>query len=415
MISESGALTDPNELAAALTPEEITAIENSSLEALLADLGKIEGVADQVGLGELPESELSPAFESLMGIVHDIRESGGISRGDAAVIANMTASLEGFEHTFDHMPMASFTEMPSKVNFAPSMESVLATVGRKIIDIIKAIIQWVRDKAKSFVGMFRDNRIKAKQTEVASNKVSEALKVSGMKVSDLFKAGDSVDATVGVRKPGVIATLSISALAGRLTYSHSILKYVHNSLQRLSNEVSRVVDSQDAGMPSLANQLDKLLFDKPTDYSHTNKGDPGVYGLDYLAAITTRLRGDVANVDVITTTDPEGELNSRLAMYDGANLVPLANSIAGPLLATAAKASTALKEVETKIAEYTKQNIRLSSDDPLYKSARRCKAVVQAVDDINSVYGYVMKSWSDLITVSARVVRNPSYGMEAAA
>lgn len=176
MISDSGAITDVNEIAAALglTPEEIRkedeAIMASSLEDLLESIDQIESSVDDE---EVDLYALSPTMESVMNVVKGIQSSGAISRSDAITLRQMTASLEGFQDVFSNMPINSFTETPSKVNFDASMEGILGDIGRKIVEVIKAIIKWIRDKSKQLIGFIRKDRIVAQQANLAAAKVSK--------------------------------------------------------------------------------------------------------------------------------------------------------------------------------------------------------------------------------------------------
>lgn len=423
MVSESGAITDVNEIAAALglTPEVIKAEDEAIMATSLEDLLEAINQTEEMVSGEdIDLDVISPAMESVLNVAKGIQTVGAISRSDANSLRQMTASLEDFQDTFSNMPINSFTETPSKVNYDASMESVLGTIGRKIIEIIKAIIKWVKEKAKAFVGFFRDQRMKAKKTEEASKKVKEALKVSEKSLEEIFLSAvkpehlnPDGETEIRTRKRGQKVDLHINSLAARLSDSPTAVSDVQRVLQNLATQSQALLNGNDAGLPALANQLDKVLFDDPTDYAHTNKGEPGVYGLDYLAAIVARLRSTASDVDVISTETPEAELNKRLSVFDSSKLVALASTMVGPLTTTSNTAAKQLAEVEKEIGEYAKQNIRLANEDPLYVKARRCKAVVQGIDDINAAYGYVMKAWTDTVVLGAKVAKDPAYGVAA--
>ncbi len=166
----------PEEVVNELTPEMIEQIENTSLEDLLEDLTGIEDTTDKVESGELPEDALAPAMESLRGMLGELRESGAISRVDAQTIQSMTTSMEGFEDTFALMPLSSFTLMPSKVNYDASMENLLSSIGRRIIDAIKKAIEWIRSKVKALMGLFKNKPVETKKVQVAVKKVTTEYK-----------------------------------------------------------------------------------------------------------------------------------------------------------------------------------------------------------------------------------------------
>ncbi|MNZ24873.1 hypothetical protein D3C78_420280 [compost metagenome] len=282
----------------------------------------------------------------------------------------------------------------------------------------------MKEKAKAFINLFRDNRIKAKKTEEASKKVEQALKASEMSLQELFlsavkpehlKPSEGPDEVrVPKRKPGQKVDLNINSLAARLTDSPTNLGALKNKIQEVSTHMRAMLTKEDFGMPSYAFQLDKMLFgDDVTEYDHSNKGDPGTYGLDYIHAIAARLRSTAADVDVISTDTPEKEINGRLAMFDSSKMAGVAMQMASPLANTANEAAKELEAIEKEISALTGKNVRLANEDPLLVKARRHKAIVQGVSDINDIYGYVMKSWTDLIQVGAKVVKDPNYGAAA--
>jgi hypothetical protein len=154
-----------------LTEEQLAQIDSASLEELLGDLDAVEQTIVQVEDGELPEELIAPALESLMGIVNDLQEAGSISRADAQSIMSMSASMEGFDTTFNNMPLASFTELPSKVNYKPAMEGIVGNIVKAVIEAIKRIIQFVREKAKELKGLLRGNSVVAAQAKAAATLV----------------------------------------------------------------------------------------------------------------------------------------------------------------------------------------------------------------------------------------------------
>ena len=154
MISESGAIRDISEIAAALeVPVETLqmeneAIANASVEELIKDIEEIV-VADYND--DIPVFELAPVVDSILQVTNAIKASGSISRSDAMTLHQMTSSLEDFKGVFDNIPISSYTEAPSLVNFDASMESVLSSLARNAIETIKKIIAWIREKAKDVI------------------------------------------------------------------------------------------------------------------------------------------------------------------------------------------------------------------------------------------------------------------------
>lgn len=199
LISDSGAVVDINEIAAEITAEECERIENATFEELKEDLCNLQEVLLDYPEDQVTEVGISPALESLMGLVSDIQTGGAISRADASVLKSMAISMEGFEDTFATMPLGSFTEMPSKVNFEPSMENLVVRIIQTIVRKIKEIIDWLMSHAKNFVNAIRNREATDKKINSAarkaigafdSKKVNPAFLEKGVLVDDvLYRVG----------------------------------------------------------------------------------------------------------------------------------------------------------------------------------------------------------------------------------
>jgi len=184
MISESGAVMDINELAAALelTPEAAEEINALSLEQIFDEVDKF--VVDQ-GLSDEDAVVLEPALESLRNVYHSVRDSGHISRADAQVLMQMTTSLENFRDPFDTMPANSFTELPSKVNYTPAMEGILSSILRKIWEAIKAFVAKIK-------GYYSGSAVMETRSAAMEQKVEQELSKRVIKVD--FKKVEKVTA-----------------------------------------------------------------------------------------------------------------------------------------------------------------------------------------------------------------------------
>lgn len=175
MISDSGAVTDISEIAATLgipaqDAEEINAM---SLEQLCDEFNKF--VVNEA-LSDEDVTILTPALESLRNVYHSVRDSGTISRSDASVLMKMSASLEGFQDPFATLPLASYTELPSKVNYNPSMENLLTAILRKIWEAIKAV-------AAKIKGFFSNNAVAETRQAAMENKVEQELTKRAAKIA----------------------------------------------------------------------------------------------------------------------------------------------------------------------------------------------------------------------------------------
>jgi len=160
----------------ALTEEEIQHIESMSLEDLLEDLTGIENTLNAPGAEDLTVDDLSPTFESLMSLVDEIRQVGGISRSDAQTLMFMTSSMESHADCFDGLPMNSFTELPSRVNYDVSMENIVVRGAKAIADVIRKIIKWVREHVKAFFSWAAQLFSKNKKINAAAKKIAEEKK-----------------------------------------------------------------------------------------------------------------------------------------------------------------------------------------------------------------------------------------------
>lgn len=206
-------MTLPEEVVNELTPEMIEQIENTSLEDLLEDLTGIEDTVTNVESGDLPETEIAPALESLRGMIQDLRHSGSISRAEAQSILSMTTSLEGFDTTFSNMPLASFTELPSKVNFQPAMEGLVGNVVKAVIEAIKRVIAWLREKGKALLSAIRGRAADIPKAEAASKKAAGEFKpVTRADVSQAVEIPEKASPKVAaLAKEVAKESLSISA------------------------------------------------------------------------------------------------------------------------------------------------------------------------------------------------------------
>lgn len=187
MISESGAVMDINELAATLevTPEMAEEINCLSLEQLGDEMDKLDELVVDAELSDEDATILAPALESLRNVYHSVRDSGHISRADAQVLMHMSASLENFQDPFATMPLASFTELPSKVNYQPSMEGVLGSFLKKIWEAIKAMIAKI--KSLYSTGAVAETRNAMMEQKVEAELVKRVVKVDVKKVDNVVK------------------------------------------------------------------------------------------------------------------------------------------------------------------------------------------------------------------------------------
>jgi len=448
LINDSGAIVDPAELAAALdmTPEQIEAEDAQIMSASLEDL--LDAISTQVETAEqeeLPLDHLEPAMESILNVVSDIQASGAISRSDAQTLRQMTASLESFEGTFDKLPINSFTEMPSKVNFEPAMESMLGNLGRKLIEIIKAIVKWIKDKAKAFVGLFRNNRVKAKQTEEAAKKVSEGLDASAKAqasanwdeiISNYAQSGKNIQDTLDAMKAnqsewdklrsklgennmnswakgaGSRASMSkvqldlpmlATAVAGEGRARN--LSVITVSLNTLAFSMQFKGEAPPATAVEQIIRLDKALFED----GHIEKPEVTVGGCaKALRQIVTRLNNEAADIDILTVENPEREVDLIITTFNRAGMSKLADQLVKPLTTVPQNCAAESEKLQREIEADQQKGMAIAQNDPRVLKIRENQEKAKICEDIDAVYRAVMNAYAKVTRIGASLAKNPA-------
>ncbi len=450
-ITESGAIVDPNELAAILetSPEAIQAedeqIVTTSLEELLDSITAVIELPED----EIPVTSLEPAMESLINVLHDIRDAGGISRSDAQALQQMTASMEGFQDIYAKAPINSFTELPSKVNYDASMEGFLGGIGRKIIEIIKAIVQWIKDRAKAFIALFRNNRIKAKQTEVAAEKVVEGLQASinaqssvnwaevganyaeaGKNIQDTLdamkanqaewdklrqKLGDknmngwakgaeqrSKDRRVQIELPSLAVFLAGEGHDQRFTKSYVAMLDLSASVWK---------DFQEAGNDQVTKvaehiiKLDKALFEK-SELNFT--GGTASECTAALGRIAARLNSEAQDVDVYTTEKPEAMVTSMINLLNASYKTRGSSVIIINLETAMSSSNQQIQHLNKMVENRLARGEVIESNHPLMVNANNYKLTVRSCEHIDSIYRSIMNAYAKTIKVGADLAKDPS-------
>lgn len=169
-------------------PEE----EVLSLESILEDLEGNDWVAEDQGTEDGEEAtpsveeftaNIEPSIESLIKVVGEIRELGAISRSDASTLSQMTASLEGYSNLFKTMPINSFTEAPSKVNFDVAMESLARKIWKSIADSLRKLISWCRERWQMIKKWYSERKNQSSKIDKAATAASK-VKVDMVKAEE---------------------------------------------------------------------------------------------------------------------------------------------------------------------------------------------------------------------------------------
>jgi hypothetical protein len=461
MVSESGAITDVNEIAAALglTPEVIKAEDEAVMATSLEDLLEAINQTEEMVAGEDVDIDvLTPAMESILNIANEIQGAGAISRADAITLRQMTTSLEGFQDLFATMPMNSFTEMPSKVNFDASMEGIFGDIGRKIVEFVKAIVKWLRERAKAFIGFFRSNRVKVKQTEEAAKKVDDALEASvkAMKAtsseideilaSGLFTASANAQAADNISKTaeslraqraqfdelrrklgeknvggwanGVKARtqassfqLDVPMLATSLAYgsrsggvAHAVLSLQLIAMKLGRNAIDSTKNDVAPGLIEDIVALDKKLFEE----SKLTKPDNTVDSVaKAIRDIVSRLREEAADVDVLTVSDPENEIRKIISSFNTAQLSGKTDTMGKAVITSSEAANKRITALEAEIIKANNAGEKLVENDERIVQVRRLKTIVKSFEDVEYIFTSIMAAFAKVTTIGGNLAKNP--------
>ena len=465
MVSDSGAITDVNEIAAALglTPEEIRAedeaIMASSLEDLLEDLSTAEYVTDAAD-EELTDSDVNPALESLSRVVQGIINSGGISRNDAHALKTMTASMEGFEHVFDNTPMNSFTEIPSKVNFQPTMEGILSNIGRKIIEFVRAIVRWIREKASSFVNWLRGVRTNVKKTDEAAKKTNEQLKKSeaAMTAVDLralmtAAAEQGRTAAKQTFEESRKTDIHLDEVTERIKKTQEKIdaffggkpapNWTSGATERVASDSKRQID-----IPSIlynAKETEKLSpaalsyafssvvsslnfhliygsdYDNGTDrisakgiITLAKVAEMDVSGMndlmntrgftDTIRSVASEYNKISNNVDVVIVDNPERVMREFIEYVQECNLARISDKEISKMNSLALDCKKVSEETEKDIAK----NPPTEDNDPRVRKVEWVRRVTQAANDVATIYAHFAKAYNQLTIEGAMLSNNPA-------
>ena len=188
MISESGAVREPNEIAASdFSDAPAPALSTSDDPAMMAD-PVVEIASFEFLDGEdpdlLPPEEaedaegvrvsLSSSLENLANMRRELQMSGSISRSEAATLKQLTTSCESIVKFFDRMPIGSYTEMSSKVNYSATMEGLLGSIVDALINLIKTVAKFVVNIAKWVFAVFTARKMKDRKFDTADKMVKTA-------------------------------------------------------------------------------------------------------------------------------------------------------------------------------------------------------------------------------------------------
>lgn len=281
-----------------ITDEEALAIEKTSLEDLLEDLTGF--TPEEMQAFEETTPDVVPALESLISVVSDIRETGSISRSDAAALAQISTSLEGFQDAFELLPMGSYTELPSKVNFQPTMESMLHRIISAIVEKIKQLIDWLKKNATALMTFLRQRTVVNKKIDTAAKQVK--VKFSPTTINPLFlQKGAAVDKFVH----GIV--------------EGDLVKHAFATLERLQESLSQADRTADTQYTQVISSVAAL----GTVFAVTgpvNSIQSAAHAMDLIKAVDRDLSNATISLSGQELEKFLGTLSQRIGVYAGVEI-----------------------------------------------------------------------------------------------
>lgn len=187
MISASGAVREVNEIAAtdfsdapapaapalgdpAMMPDPV---DIASFEFLDGEDPEIAPEDEKQEDLDALRVSLSSSLEQLKSVRKELLDAGHINRSEAAMLKNLTTSAESINSFFERMPVSSFTEMDSKVNYNATCESLGKSIVDTVIAIIKTIYKYIISIGKWFISFVMGRKRKDSQFDQADKAVEK--------------------------------------------------------------------------------------------------------------------------------------------------------------------------------------------------------------------------------------------------
>lgn len=397
---------DAGEEVVSFSDEQLAEIDAMSLETLMEDLREVSqpGFIEDAGYDSLGAVE--PALESLMAIADSIRVNGGICRADAQTLHQMTGSLEGMSAALESMPINSFTAAPSKVNFEVSLENIFVNAGRKILEMIRKIITWIKEKLSAAKAWFINNTTRANKVRSAGEKVEAELKSAK---ADLKTASKANSKRRDGKAPSEPVQIDIPSLAYHLATDGNALMSASISLVKLSDAFQKPVTAHSKRdiLPPLSN-LARALFDDTSNTSRyyaeysaaytaaTSSGEIGDYERALLA-IVRHCSEMSTSTDVMVVNDPVTKFVSMVNAVSDSAYARDSAKIAKTATTTIPIAKKSAELMEATIAKATAAGERIALEDPAMVSVKKAKSLVRIYEILCGIDAYLIEARGHIV------------------
>lgn len=285
LISDSGAVRDPNEIAGSTEGyEDRLGERNVPTWSTDAPVDGVDPLADTVSSEELdqlllpPEDQYTPdeeaeaelhnltvslsaSVEQLQNLYSEVTANGHISRSEASMIKNLVASAESIQGFFERNPVSSFTEMSSKVNYNATCEGLVGSVVEMIIKIVKGVISVLKSLGEAIMrAMFGTGKKldEAKRADPAVTKVFDKAKADG-------KPNSNVPTSSPVTGAGISPDAGEPAFANQIHTRKNLLSEMMLNGTVFSTTTNKTIDASfdllvDA-VPEITNAVKNLASD----------------------------------------------------------------------------------------------------------------------------------------------------------
>lgn len=234
MISDSGAVRDVNEIAANDYPEpprhELPAeISLEDAEVIIAqndpelfestgpiDPPEGEEVDKADKLAELSVS-LSGSLEQLRSLRHELVATGQISRAEASTIKNIVASAESLNQGLMNLPLNSYTELGSKVNYNATCEGLGSTIYQALLKFAQTVWGYIKSLSRTLLSIITGRQMKNKQYDT----VDKAVNTKSDKAAQAPEFGSKLERIAAKYKDGW-CTLDTEVIKSRFSQGDSL-------------------------------------------------------------------------------------------------------------------------------------------------------------------------------------------------
>lgn len=245
-----------------VSQEQLDEYSTQTIDRLLSSVASLECLELEIETISNP-TDVIASVESIMSVVSDIRKSGGVCRNDALLLRSISTSMEGIGDEFRKIPVNSFTEMPSLVNYGVSTEGFVSDAIESIRRVIRNIIEWIKKQFAKAKAFFTGSQTNVAKVDIATKKVVEETKhkkplTDDQQLKELVKVAEKLDTS-------------------KLFVPENT---VSRSLKRDMEELKKKVDDIDVGKAFSPANTAKSIHEKTKDDLRTLITDAMVEAVD---------------------------------------------------------------------------------------------------------------------------------------